>query len=556
MAPNDKIIPIICPLCNQSFKKFTWFTKHTLEIHNIDEQDLYVQINGEKSCLCACGCGEKTTWYGWKKGYQKFIIGHNGNIYHSDAYTLAEAQQISQKRKDKLIGQPGWAKGLTKETDERIAIRGQKTSQGRKKAFDEGKITVWSKGLTKETDERVAKAALELKKGYASGEYVPWAKGKTKHTDERVANMGHKVSITHNLNYVKEQLNAKKRLPPDEILSRLDSSGYTLLSDVSSYTRNIDKTLQVRCKTCGHEFVECLGTLSNKHCPICFPHEWKTGCSRGQEEVSLFIESLGFQIDRNNRSILSNKQELDIYVPSRKFAIEYNGLFWHCELNKPTLYHENKSTMCKNENIILFHLFEDEWKNKTEIVQSLIRHKLGVTENKLYAKYLSLKTVDLQTATKFLEDNHLEGSTFCSFSFGLFDIDRLVMVMCCRIKYDSILKKDVCEIVRFCSLIDTHIVGGFSRLLKHVVLHCIDKNYSHITMQIDNRYDPISFERFGFKKHHTTKINYWWTDGISRFPKNKIRTNKTLNITEKQMAIQQNMAKIFCCYSDVYVLDV
>ncbi|MFW6130771.1 MAG: hypothetical protein ACOC56_06250, partial [Atribacterota bacterium] len=60
----------------------------------------------------------------------------------------------------------------------------------------------------------------------------------------------------------------------------------------------------------------------------------------------------------------SNKRrfiELDIYLPDFNIAIEYNGLYWHSELNgKDRNYHLNKTNICENENIQLIHIFEDE----------------------------------------------------------------------------------------------------------------------------------------------------------------------------------------------------
>lgn len=61
-----------------------------------------------------------------------------------------------------------------------------------------------------------------------------------------------------------------------------------------------------------------------------------------------------------NKKILG-KQELDIYVPSIKLAIEYNGNFYHCiEHNKSIDYHLNKSILCRQQNIRLIHIYEFE----------------------------------------------------------------------------------------------------------------------------------------------------------------------------------------------------
>lgn len=49
----------------------------------------------------------------------------------------------------------------------------------------------WNKGLSKETDERVANYAQTTHNKYESGELVGWCKGLTAETDERIAKMVH-----------------------------------------------------------------------------------------------------------------------------------------------------------------------------------------------------------------------------------------------------------------------------------------------------------------------------------------------------------------------------
>ena len=69
--------------------------------------------------------------------------------------------------------------------------------------------------------------------------------------------------------------------------------------------------------------------------------------------------------------------ELDIYIPSKKIAIEYNGLIWHSEKFKGKVfnYHLNKTENCEKIGIRLIHIFEDEWNEKKEIIKSKFQKK-------------------------------------------------------------------------------------------------------------------------------------------------------------------------------------
>lgn len=94
--------------------------------------------------------------------------------------TESQRKQISQSLKGhsvsaqtrKKIGAAGkgrtaWNKGLTKETDDRVALNGKATSKGSKgrTPWNKGAVGLqeaWNKGLTKETDNRVAQYAKTL----------------------------------------------------------------------------------------------------------------------------------------------------------------------------------------------------------------------------------------------------------------------------------------------------------------------------------------------------------------------------------------------------------
>ena len=89
--------------------------------------------------------------------------------------------------------------------------------------------------------------------------------------------------------------------------------------------------------------------------------------SKEEKELVSFIHSIyDKQIIENDRSILNGK-ELDIYLPDKKIAIEFNGLYWHNELHKDKNYHIDKYNQCLKKGIQLIQIWEDDWNNKNEI---------------------------------------------------------------------------------------------------------------------------------------------------------------------------------------------
>ena len=106
-------------------------------------------------------------------------------------------------------------------------------------------------------------------------------------------------------------------------------------------------------------------------------------------------------------------QEVDIYLPDIKLAIEYDGLMFHSQgKSKYSIfkgvsknYHLDKTNLVESEGAQLFHIFEGE---NIDIWTSMIKNKLGLN-TKIYARKCLVKEVSSQEARKFLEDNHLQG---------------------------------------------------------------------------------------------------------------------------------------------------
>ena len=129
-------------------------------------------------------------------------------------------------------------------------------------------------------------------------------------------------------------------------------------------------------------------------------HIQGSGCSKcshihshAEEEIANLIKPLG--IKQNNKTILEGK-ELDIYVPSLKLAIEYNGLLWHSEkYGKDKTYHLSKLEECEKKGIRLIQMFEDEWLLNKEICKQRILTICGLNEKpKLNIDELKTQKID------------------------------------------------------------------------------------------------------------------------------------------------------------------
>jgi hypothetical protein len=187
--------------------------------------------------------------------------------------------------------------------------------------------------------------------------------------------------------------------------------------------------------------------------------------------IELFIKDIlneyNIEYRANVRDIISPK-ELDIYIPSKNIAIECNGCYWH-SLKEPS-YHINKYKECQKHNIRLLTLWEDWFKTKPEILESIIKSKLGIVENKIGARKCIVKEVGVNECKNFLNENHIQGYSPSATKLGLYYNDELVSVMTFSKSRVGVGKKeDGYELVRFCNKLNTRVVGGASKLLKYFI---------------------------------------------------------------------------------------
>jgi len=198
-------------------------------------------------------------------------------------------------------------------------------------------------------------------------------------------------------------------------------------------------------------------------------------------------------------------KEIDIYIPDKKLAIEFNGLYWHSDIFKDNKYHYNKWKLCKNNGVKLLSIWEDDWQYKKDIIKSIILCNLNLIKNKIYARRCIIKEV--KDSKKFLNLNHLQGWCNSTINLGLFYNGELVSLMTFN-KINS-HKKIQFELLRFCDKINTNIIGSASKLFKYFISHYNNDieiiGYSNCDISCGDLYKQL-----GFKEIYHTRINYWW----------------------------------------------
>lgn len=195
----------------------------------------------------------------------------------------------------------------------------------------------------------------------------------------------------------------------------------------------------------------------------------------------------------NDQQILA-PQELDIYIPSKKLGIEFNGTYWHSSLNKPKKYHFNKAKLAEEKGIRLIQIWEYEWKNpkQKEKIKMMLNAALGRISEKIYARQCEVKRITNNEATALNNKVHLQGHRNAQVTYGLFYQNRLVQLMSF-----SHNKKYEWEIIRGCPGSNCCIIGGVEKLFTHFV-----KDYAprEVFSYCDfNKFDGRSYSAIGMK---------------------------------------------------------
>jgi len=311
----------------------------------------------------------------------------------------------------------------------------------------------------------------------------------------------------------------------------------------------------LHCNKCGNTFEGAGCTINSKlrigsdPCVFCNPTPKYYGTSDLEKELFNFIKDNAekqMTLSFHDRSIIPGL-ELDVYFPSLKVAIEINGIYWHSEMEKEHDYHTKKTKESLNLGIKVYHIWEDDWKNKNEIVKSIILNIMGKSKP-VQARKCTCLEINTTDAFEFCEKHHLMGGKKSSIAIGLFHEGNLVGTMTFRKN-----KGSGYEIDRMCFTCGVRVLGGASKMLKKFV--DLYRPSEILTMADANLTpDPNSavYSKIGLNLIGWTKSYNWVVDGIRqnrhRFMKSKlVKNGADPNLSETQIMHNAGHYRTFEC---------
>lgn len=315
------------------------------------------------------------------------------------------------------------------------------------------------------------------------------------------------------------------------------------------------KEVRVRCNLCesfsifSTSYFNKKITAKQNPCLICNPPLYST--SKSENELYNYLKDVyKSKIIIHDRKICNGK-EIDFFLPDLNIGFEFHGVWWHSEIFKGKNGNIEKKDIITKKGIKIYHIWEDNWILKKEIIKGRILNALGAS-NKIYARKCNIKQIKTNEEREFLNTNHIQGYVPSKIKIGLYYKDELVSIMTFGSKRKSLGQKSKdgeYELLRFCNKLQTTVVGGASRLFNE-----FKKKYDPnlvISYQDNSWHTGNLYQNIGFNFVSKSKPNYYWCNKNIRYHRFNFRKDKLIregfdpNKTEDIIMMERGYYKLW-----------
>lgn len=312
-----------------------------------------------------------------------------------------------------------------------------------------------------------------------------------------------------------ESAGLKSRKSVDEYLKAVsDTHDGEYSIDIPEGTLAHDYVFPV-CKKHGPWKVRLYNLTSNKTgCPKC-----SNTTSRPQVEIFEYVKF--FCPDAILEHSIKDMR-LDIYIPSKKISIEFNGIYFHSSKFKEKYFHKDRRENLQSQGIRQIIIWEDDDKQK---VRNYLDNVLCRTE-KIFARKCQVKKVESSVARKFISENHLMGDgVSCPLYLGLFHNE--VLVGC--VGFRKIFSRF--ELYRAAYLSGSRVLGGLSKIVSHLSEYTDEREViSYIDL---DKFVGESYLKAGFK-YESECISLSYFKAGKRISRHLVKKMKSEELKEKK----------------------
>jgi hypothetical protein len=246
------------------------------------------------------------------------------------------------------------------------------------------------------------------------------------------------------------QLKTTEQFIAEAIDTHGDRYDYNTTTYINSRT-----DLTITCKNHGDFTITPHEHILGRGCPTC-------NLSSGQLSMLTFLRGLDVKPIINDRTVIK-PLEIDLYVADQMVGIEHHGSYWHSydrpETSTERHRHVNKADLAGTAGIKLLQFYDYEWQTHRQIVESMIKAKLGLVTTRIAARSCTLVELTHKAAADFFTTNHLQGHRQATITYALVNASGPICAL-------SLARhsKHGWEIIRFASRLNSICNGGCSRL--------------------------------------------------------------------------------------------
>lgn len=249
-------------------------------------------------------------------------------------------------------------------------------------------------------------------------------------------------------------------------------------------------------------------------------------------------------IIRNDRKLIA-PLELDLYIPGKNLAFEFNGLIWHSELySHDNERHKLKMLKCLEQKVSLVTIFASDWANRKYATQNFIKTLLQNDRERLHIRDLDL-IYDTNILKAFINKNHVQGDSrrsklYVGLTHPSYGIVAAISIAPHHRNNQTMVLNRVC-------FSEYHIPGALPKLLKY-------QPYNELITWSDNRWSPkgsLYSPENGFILDAELDIDYFYTNGsniaISKQSMKKANIGCPVDISERDWCWELGFYRVWDC---------
>jgi hypothetical protein len=243
-----------------------------------------------------------------------------------------------------------------------------------------------------------------------------------------------------------------------------------------------------------------------------------------EKKITDLIDQIGVDYIKHDRKLIA-PNELDIYIPDHRIAIEVGSIYWHGErFGRRSDYHQKKWKACSSIGVNLFQWFDSDLTDHWHLTSSRLLRALGVPSQVVGARKVCLGFCTSAEEREFLDRWHVKGYTNSrNHAIAARYRDEIVAVMSINSESGSAV------IERWATDVTRSWPGLFSRCLTNWIKQ--QEFRGEISTWSDNRLgDGKVYLSSGFVRQHTSKPGYWYFRGQGLENRKKYQKHKLSKI--------------------------